>query len=136
MARMWETTMWVLVADGERARVMVPDATPGRFRTLLWLGAVQPPHCPPPLRDQRLGRACEVFTADLARRLDDEAASGSYDQLVLMAPTEVLHDLRVALGLQAEQRLVGVVDATCSGINDAALSAQLTRWWLAPAQAA
>ena len=136
MARPWDPGLWVVVADGERARVMMPGPDEGRFRTVLPLGTVEGPHCPPPLRNQSLDDARNGFATDLARRLDDEAKGGAYEQLVLVAPGIVLHDVREAMGADARSRIVGTVMAECARLDDKALSALVAQWWRMPAEAA
>jgi protein required for attachment to host cells len=136
MSRAWEPRLWVLVADGERARVMKPDSVEGHFHTVLRLGTVEGCHCPPPLRNQTPGSARDAFVADVAHRLDAEAETESFDQLILVAPGIVLHDVKAMLGPQAQARLVGELARDCAGLDDDNLSRHLSRWWLAPAVAA
>jgi protein required for attachment to host cells len=128
--------LWVLVADGERARVLTPETTEGRFTTCLRLGTVEGAHCPPPLRNQSLDDARNGFAADVAHRLDDEARDDTYDRLVVVAPGRVLHDVREAVGQLARSRLVGTVMAECVGLDDQDVSRLVAQWWRAPAEAA
>jgi protein required for attachment to host cells len=128
--------MWVVVADGERVRVMTPGSEEGRFRTVLRLGTVEGSHCPPPLRNQSVDDARNAAVTDLARRLDDEAKQGAYEHLVLVAPSTLLHDVREALGPEARSRIVGTVTAECALLDDNALSPLVARWWRMPAEAA
>lgn len=136
MARRWDTRIWVVVADGERARVLMPDNAAGRFRTWLRLGTVEGSHCPPPLRNQPLDQARNVFAVDLAHRLDEEAGSGSYDQLVLLAPGRVLHELREVLGDASRSRLLAALPAEGRQLDDRDASSLVAHLWRAPAEAA
>ena len=129
--------IWILVTDGERARIVVPDAAEGRFRVLLPLGTAEFPHCPPPLRDgpHHLNRI--RFATEVAGRLNEEAENGAFDQLVLVAPGHTLAAVRDALSGTAAERVVGEVNRDCTKLPAEALSETLSKWWLAPpAQAA
>jgi hypothetical protein len=128
--------MWVLVADGERARVLTPDVVEGRFRTALRLGTVEGAHCPPLMRDQSLGDARNGFAIDVARRLDDEASEGTFESLVMVAPGRVMHDVREAMRQETRSKLLGTVMVDCSTLDDGQLSPLLSQWWRAPAAVA
>ena len=136
MARGWDPRLWVVVADGERARVLMPDDAEGRFRTRLRLGTVEGSHCPPPLRNQSPHDARNAFAADLAHRLDDEAKDGSYDQLVIVGPGRVLHDVREALCQEARSRLAATMMVDRAGLLDHEVSSLVAHLWKAPAEAA
>ena len=126
-------TLWVLFADGARARVLIPDATAGRFRTTLPLGRAEHPHAPPSARDADDSRS---FTAELGARLNQEALRGAFDRLVLVGPGHLLHDLQMRLNKRAGGCVIGTVMSDDNGLNDAELSLHLARWWLAPAVSA
>jgi len=129
-----QPTLWVLVADGERARVVTPEAVEGRFVTVLPLGVSEHPHYPPDLRKDPHQIDKVQFATELAHRLNHEADDGSYEQLVLVAPGHILHAVREALSKTAAARLVGAVPKDFAKLNDHDLSAHLTQWWLAPAE--
>jgi hypothetical protein len=132
---MMDTGLWVLVTDGERARVVAPSEIEGAFHTVLWLGTIEGAHCPPPLRDQTVEDARRMLVRDLARRLDDEADARAYERLVLVAPGVLLNELRQELG-SARGLLAGTVAREGGSPDDAALSPALADWWSAPAHAA
>lgn len=131
-----QPTLWVLVADGARARVVVPEAVEGRFRTLLSLGTAAHAHEPPPLRDAGHAANTHGFAADVARRLNDEARKNAFEQLVLCAPGHLVHDVQQLLTKQAAACVVGTVVRDFTKLNDHDLSPHLATWWLAPAEAA
>jgi protein required for attachment to host cells len=133
MSHTRQPKVWVLVADGERARVVTPDVREGQFITALALGVAEHPHYPPDLRQDPHHLDKLQFGAEVAHRLSEEAEQGSYDQLVLVAPGHVLHAVREALSKTAASRVVGEVPKDYVRLTNPDLSALLARWWLAPA---
>jgi protein required for attachment to host cells len=128
--------LWVLVADGEHARVVTPDEVPGRFKTALRLGVAEHPHYPPEMRQDPHHLDKIQFGTEVAHRLNHEADAGAYDQLVLVAPGHVLHAVREALSKTAAPRVVGTMPKDFVKLNDHDLSPHLAEWWLAPPVAA
>jgi len=126
--------LWVLVADGSRARVVIPDLVEGHFRTVLPLGTAEYPHEPPPLRDDP--DHGHSFAAEVGQRLSREARRGAFDHLVLVGPVGVVHDVREHLSPHAADCVVGTVTQDCSRLSDRDLSPHLARWWLAPTEMA
>ncbi len=124
--------LWILVTDGHRARIVVPDVPEGRFRTMLPLGVVEAPHCPPHVPPEMRPGHPGLFTADVAGCLNAAADQDEFGGLILVGPGTVAHEIRKALGAAALARLVGVLDRDCAALDDGALSAHLTRWWQAP----
>jgi hypothetical protein len=124
--------LWVLVTDGHRARIAVPEDATGAFRTLLTLGVCEYPHCPPPLPGSHECAAHGQFTADIARRLDDAAERGAFDRLIVVAPRAITDELRDVLGAAARMRLGPALDSEDLPPEDAALAPRLARWWHAP----
>jgi hypothetical protein len=126
------TRLWILVTDGRRARIMVPDVQEGHFRTMLPLGVAEHPHYPPALRHGIVHDSVNQFTADVARRLNEAAAQNEFEELVLVAPGTVGRDIRDVLGAEALARLVGTLNRDYMALDDATLSVHLARWWLPP----
>lgn len=124
--------VWILIADGERARVVIPDTEQGHFRTLLPLGAAEHPHYPPALRHDPHQIDKLRFAADVAGRLNEEAERNAFDQLVLVAPGHILAAVREALGKTAAARLVGAVPRDYTKLPDEQLLTALAKWWLEP----
>lgn len=115
---MKKITIWILVADGARARIAQNDGPqrgvtwafdddiegenfPGRDfsddrpgRSFDRLG--QGRHAMEPRSDPRRD-AKRVFAHDVAAFLERHAAKGSYDRLIIAAPPQSLGDLREAL---------------------------------------
>jgi len=144
--------LWVVIADGEHARVVVP-APARQFATTLALDsatahkrsadlvsdrpgrgqesasttrhAIEPRHDPHELAEQ-------AFVRDVARQLDEHAAGGEFDRLVLVAPTRALNNLRSAIGAVAQARLAGTLAKDLVNVPDHALYAHLEAWWEAP----
>ena len=128
--------LWVLVTDGHRARIAVPEDAEGRFRTNRVLGVVEHPYCPPSLRHGAPEAAHAQFVADVARRLNEAAAEDEYDRLLLIAPRLIADPIRHALTTAAQARVVAVLDHDYAALADGALSERLARWWLPSGHAA
>jgi len=151
-----QPVVWVLVADGEHARVVVPAAREGQFATRIAFdsasahlprdaGAGQVDrrfeaaeaghHAEKPARDPKvLGE--QGFAASVAHHLAAHALRHDFDQLVLVAPGRTLHHLREALGAQATAKVVGSMSKDYAGLSDHEVSPNLAKWWLAPPAAA
>lgn len=132
-----QPTVWVLVADGDHARVVTPQAVEGRFATVLDFktgdsGAAK--HSPGSRLDPH-AHAEQVFIADIAHQIDHHDQLRAFDQLVLVAPPHALHDLREALGKSAQAKVVGSLHKDLVKLNDHDLSPHLKEFWLAPAAA-
>lgn len=130
-----QPVLWVLVADGAQARVVVPDAVEGRFRTLVSLGHI--PHTREGLHvhDEAHTTHVKGFAVDVGARLNEEARKGAFDQLVLVAPGHVLHDVREKLNKATAALVAGSAQHDYTKLNDHDLSPHLAQWWLAPAEA-
>ena len=144
--------LWVVIADGEHARVVTP-APAKQFATALALDsaaahkrsadlasdrpgrtqesagttrhAIQPRHDPHELAEQ-------AFVREVAHQLDEHAASGEFDRLVLVAPARALNGLRAAMGAQTQARIAGTLAKDLVKVPDHALYAHLENWWEAP----
>jgi len=136
MTQTKQPVLWVLVADGEHARVVTPEAVEGRFVTALTFGAADHPSYAPALRQDPHQLDKLRFGADLAHRLNKEAEQESFDRLVLVAPGHVLHAVREALNKVAEPRVIGTMPKDFCKLNDHDLSAHLKEWWIVPATVA
>ena len=156
MSQNGQPKVWVLVADGERARVVVPLEREGQFATRIAFDpvsarlprdaaageverryeAAEPGHhAQKPARDPKaLGE--EGFAASVAQHVNAHAQKHDFDQLVLVAPGRTLHHLREALSTQAARLVVGSVTKDYAGLADHDLSPHLAQWWLAPAVSA
>lgn len=136
MTRSKQPQVWVMIADGERARIVVPDVVEGTFRQLLPLGTAEHPHYPPALRQEPHALDKVRFGHEVAQRLNEEAENGAYDQLVLVAPGHVLAAVRDGLSKLAAARVVGSMPKDYTKIPDRDLWNLLAVWWLAPPAAA
>jgi protein required for attachment to host cells len=147
-----QPVVWVLVADGARARVVVPAERQGQFATriafdpasarmapdaaggavdLRYEAAAPGHHAEKPSRDPKsLGE--QGFAVSVAHHVNAHALRHDFDQLVLVAPAHTLHHLREALAPQAARLVVGSVTKDYAGLNDHAVSPHLAQWWLAP----
>jgi protein required for attachment to host cells len=151
-----KTTTWILIADGEHARVVVPAA--GRqFRTISSLDSATAHRRSADLGTGEPGRSYESasparhaiepksdphrlakqsFARYLADQMNAAAAESRYDHLVLVAPTSALRDLREALGRKAKARLAGALARDIVKVADADLEQHLEAFWRLPGQAA
>ncbi|MCC7016733.1 MAG: host attachment protein [Rhodospirillales bacterium] len=109
---------WILVADGARAHVVL-SAGPGAGLKAVPGSDIRQEHLPTrDLGTDRPGRAQESvggarhalvprvdwhqqqkeqFARAIARKLDAEAAGGSFERLILVAPPQTLGEIRAAL---------------------------------------
>jgi len=151
-----KTTTWVLIADGEHARVVVPVAG-HQFRTVNSLDSTTAHRRSADLGTDEPGRSYESanparhaiepktdphraakldFVRYLADQMNEAATGGQYDRLVLVAPAHALHDLREALGHEASARLNGTLGKDLVKVADADLAGHLDEFWSPPAEAA
>lgn len=152
-----QTRLWVLIADGEHARVVTPVAADGQFKTLTALNSDSAHLRSADLGSDRPGRGHESastgrhavsprtdphdnakhqFALEIAKFLVQRDASGEFDTLVLVAPPHTLNDVRAALSTTAEARIVGTLHKDLVKVPDHDLKTHLAEWWLAPAEAA
>jgi protein required for attachment to host cells len=153
MSQRSQPIVWVLVADGEHARVVTPAETEGRFATRIafdpasarmrpdqgagevtkvYEAAEAGHHAQKPARDPKvLGEI--GFAASVAQHINAHAQRQDFDQLVLVAPGRTLHHLRDALSTQAMAKVVGSESKDFAKLNDHDLSPHVAKWWLAPA---
>jgi protein required for attachment to host cells len=132
MSNSQQPTVWVLVADGERARVLAPEATERRFATVLSLGVAEHPHYAPGLQVEAHHVDKLHYGIEVARSLNYAAEHDRYDQLVLVAPGHILHAVREALSKLAAARVVGTMSKDLTKLNDHEISAHIAEWWIAP----
>ncbi len=147
-----QPTVWVLVADGAHARVVVPAEREGLFSTLIafdptsarlhrdaaagpvelrYEGATPGHYAEKSARNPKvLGE--QGFAASVAEHVNAHALNHNFDQLVLVAPGRTLHHLREALSSQASAMVVGSVSKDFAKLADHDVSPHLAQWWLAP----
>jgi protein required for attachment to host cells len=144
--------LWIVIADGEHARVVMPAAAK-QFVTALALDSATAHKRSADLASDRPGRAQEsasttrhaiqprhdphalaeqVFVREVARQLDEHAAAGEFDRLVLVAPDRALNDLRAAIGGKARVRIEGTLAKDLVNVPDHGLYPHLETWWEAP----
>lgn len=136
--------VWVVVADGEHARVVVPTTAPHQFATHLAFDSVDAHKQSSDLGGERAGRhaaaprsdphllAKHRFVVEVAEQINHHAEAHAFDQLVLVAPAHALHDLRAALNKTASAKLVGSETHDLVKVPDHDLPSHLAKWWLAP----
>ena len=136
--------IWVVIADGEHARVVVPTAKQHHFTTHLMYDSVDAHKQSSDLGGERAGRhavpsrsdphllAKHRFVVYVAEQINQHANNHAFDQLVLVAPAHALHDLRAALSKTATAKVVGSETHDLVKIPDHDLPSHLAKWWLAP----
>jgi len=137
---------WVLVADGQRARILQNDG-PGKGLAPVPPGEIG--HANPPTREQgadRPGRTQESvggarhamepradwhraekarFAAELAGRLERAARDDAFERLILIAPPQPLGDLRKALPESVRARVAAEIDKDLTHAADAEVARHL-----------
>ena len=145
---MSEPRIWVLVADGDAARLycsdgdmrklepalpcetLVADFGPGApmlpyaafDEADIWNETVETPDVPGPelFRDPRL-----PFADQLARLLQDAAFDDEYDALIIAAAPTLMRNLDLVLSAETRARLMGCVTGNLMHLGPAGLSAFL-----------
>lgn len=132
MSHATQPVVWILLADGDSARVVTPSAREGQFHTVeAFQSAGTSAQHGGSSRVAPHEQAKQRYAAGLAEALDRQV--NAYSQLVLVAPPHTLHDLREALGKQAAAKVVGTLNKDLVKLNDHDVSAHLAKWWLVPA---
>ena len=145
--------VWVLIADGEHARIVAPTASDRQFSTVIAFDSVTAHQRSHDLGTERPGRVFESasvtrhaiaprsdphinakrhFAQEVARLIDQHAAEHAFDQLVLVAPAHTLSDLRAALGQNAAAKVVGSEAKELCKLSDHDLAEHLAAWWRRP----
>jgi protein required for attachment to host cells len=139
------TQVWIAVADGEHARVVVPTVPNGQFRTAVEFDSTNAHLLSQDLGHERPGReprqdpheaAKHDFLRFVAQELDRRCAAGAFEQLVIVAPAYALHDLREALGGRASAMIIGTLGKDLTKTPDHDLISHLAEWWRKPTGAA
>lgn len=140
-------TLWVIVADGEHARVLVRGETPDTYHTARSLDSISAHKQTSDLVADSAGRsfesansarhaiaprhdphavAKERFLHEVAQEINQAAIDAAFDRLVLVAPAHALSELRDALRSEATTRLVGVLQKDLVKIPDHEIGNHLT----------
>jgi protein required for attachment to host cells len=153
MAKPVQPRVWVLIADGEHARVATPGAVEGQFHTLLAFDSSTAHMRSRDLTSDGPGRSFESgsptrhavtpktdaheeakrrFVHEVARFAEERSRAGEFDRLVLVAPPHALHELRESLGKAVMGKVVGSLNKDLVKTKDHDLGAHLAEWWVAP----
>lgn len=145
--------VWVVLADGEHARVVTPTVSEGQFHTVLTFDSRSAHMQTSDMVSDGPGRVFESvggsrhsvaprsdphdaakrkFAAEVAHHVNDHERRHAFDQLVLVAPAHALHDLRDALSGAAAAKVVGSLSKDLVKVTDRDLGEHLAAWWLAP----
>lgn len=112
------TGTWILVADGEEARLFRnagSDYSVSLVQAEVFKSSDMPHegpsgHRPPESDAQSTGEA--TFARQLAKRLNAEALVNAYAHLVLMADPQTLGQIRPQLHKETERRILGEIAKT------------------------
>ncbi|MGO9675525.1 MAG: host attachment protein [Methylocella sp.] len=140
--------LWIVVADGEHARIVAPredgvlqthdriDSQSAHLRSSD-LGADQPGrvhesaavarHGAEPRTDPHEA-AKERFARDLGAWLLQSSRQDAFDELVLVAPSHILADLRESLDKPASDKLRGALAKDLTKVPDDELQPHLSEW--------
>ena len=153
MASAKHPRLWVLIADGEHARIVTPTASDKQFATVIAIDSASAHQRSHDLGSDRPGRVFESasvtrhaiaphsdphanakhhFAQEVAHIVDQQAAEGAFDRLVLVAPAHTLSDLRAAIGKVATAGVIGSETKDLTKVSDHDLSAHLADWWQKP----
>jgi protein required for attachment to host cells len=143
---------WILVADGGRARIL--EREDGGRKQLRTIEGMTFAHDLPKTSDvarDRLPRTFESvgatrhavgpdvdphraekrkFANELADRLDAEVAKQSFDRLIIVAPAQMLGDLRSALTPAVRERTTADVVMDLTKVPDAEIASHLNNFIL------
>lgn len=142
-----QSKLWIVVADGEHARILVPGETAGRYRTERSFDSMTAHKRSADLGSDRPGRAFESatptrhaitprhdphalamrhFLDEVACQINEAAAQEIFARLVLAVPAHALHDLRSALSADSVARLVGIIQKDLVKVPDGEIGSHLT----------
>lgn len=145
--------VWVVLADGEHARVVMPTVSRGQFATSQAFDSAMARQRSAEIAGSALGRAFESgdgtrhaiaprvdphrqakhdFAVEVAHWVGAEATQGAFDRLVLVAPSHALSAIRAALPAAAAERLVGTLAKDLLKTPERDLAAHLAEWWVHP----
>jgi protein required for attachment to host cells len=128
-----QSTIWFVVADGAKARILTEEA--GHFRTIHHLddsghgeiedSALQGEHQRKAPHADPKQELKHQFARTVADYLNHAAAGGRVDQIVLAAAPHVLHDIREGLNKEVAGKVIRSLSKDYTNIPDAQLPEQL-----------
>jgi protein required for attachment to host cells len=143
-------TTWILVCDGARGRIFSHESGTKGLTVVTRAGNAEAHRRTRELGSDRPGRTHESthtgqrhameprvdwhrfekarFAQEMAAVLDRAALDGAMDRLVLVAPPQVLGDLRQALGAHGKGKLAGEINKDLTNLEAAELVIQLDEW--------
>lgn len=140
--------LWIVIADGEHARIVAPRED-GVLETHDHIDSKSAHLRSSDLGTDRLGRVHESattarhsteprtdpheaakdrFAKDLGHWLTEQSRQGAFDELLLVAPSQVLNDLREELDKPAAEKLRGVLAKDLTKVPDDELQPHLSEW--------
>jgi protein required for attachment to host cells len=142
--------LWVLVADGEKA-LFLRNEGDAQYPNLQVMRAIHEDN--PPTREQgtdRPGRLADVsgprsavedtdwhriakerFADEIAERLYKMAHRGDFQHIILVAPPQVLGEMRKVMHKEVEERVVGEAPKTLTGHSISDIEKVLMAQWAA-----
>jgi len=147
---MENSTMWIVVADGEHARFVTPAPkrafhtqrvfeSPSAHKQTSDLGTDRPAqsmesatgtrHAITPKHDLHEMEK-QKFAHQIADEINRASAKGAFDQLVLVAPAHTLNEIRDKLDTTTAAKLVGTLQKDLIKVPDHELAPHLDEWAL------
>lgn len=144
------TPVWIVIADGGRARVVVRATHDRGFETIRSFDAVAAHQSSAALGSERPGRTGErasglhhaieprtdrhqqakkAFAALVADTINQAAGSGEFLSVILIAPTRVLATIRGGLDARARDMVAGSLAKDLTKVPDGDLPAHLASVW-------
>ena len=141
-------TLWIAIADGEHARIVQPDAN-NELRSVTALDAATAHRRTRELASDRPGRSFESATPGrhayeprhdphelekerfahlIAEELNDAVARDAFDELLVVAPARILHEICRALSAKAAERLAGTLEKDLTKVPNHALASHVGDW--------
>ena len=140
---------WVVVADGEHARILAPVKGPKMWSSIRALDSAEAHKRSSDLGSDAPGRdfesapatstrhaiaprqdlhrmAKERFAGTVARVIDEAALAGEFDRVAIVAPGRTLADIRANLSPAATGRLIGCLAKDLTRIPDEQIGSHLS----------
>ena len=124
--------LWVVLADGAHARVVIPVEAEGQFATVQTFDAASPLATAAESGADRHDHDKRKFAIQVAETVNEHERKKSFDKLVIVAAGHTLHDLREALSPAATAKMVGSLTKDLLKTPDHDLMSHLAEWWAAP----
>ncbi|MGE0651259.1 MAG: host attachment protein [Alphaproteobacteria bacterium] len=143
-------TTWILVCDGARGRIFSHESGTDGHRAVSRTDHTETHRRTRELGSDRPGRTHDSahtgqrhameprvdwhrfektrFAQEMAAILDKAALENVMDRLILVAPPQVIGDLRKTLGVHSKAKLAGELSKDLTNLDDTKLAIELAEW--------